>query len=407
LISHVVFVVKENRSYDAYFGRYLPGDGAKYGKTLSGRRVKLTRMLDQQVKSNGKPYDLPHSWSAALQAMNGGKMNGFSGWKTATGAPWPGGRQSYSTAYQGQLPAYWGYADHFELGDRTFSSLHGPSFANHLFTVAAQSARVLGNPVNVPFGVWGCDDPPGTFVYQMPTNAFNPATAQRQARKVFPCFNIPSMATLLDAAHISWKYYAPQMGDPAFAWNAYDAIRPVRYSKDWTSRHFPPTTQFESDIALGQLPSVSWLIPRGPFSEHPGAPSVCRGENWTVQQVNAIMRSPYWKNTAIVLVWDDFGGYYDHVAPPKIDDFGLGPRVPLLVISPWAKRGVNSHVYDFSSVLKFISQDFGLRTNLTPRMARMPSMMSAFQFRRPLQPWIAPQKACTTPLQMNVKVPDD
>jgi phospholipase C len=181
-------------------------------------------------------------------------------------------------------------------------------------------------------------------------------------------------------------------GQLGYGWVALDAVKRVRESRSWY-RHYGPWQWFAPDVAQGYLSSITWLTPPFDQSDHPGGPSLCEGENWTAQQVNAIERSPLWKSTAIVIVWDDFGGFYDHVAPPVVDRFGLGPRSPLLVVSPWAKRGIDHATYDFTSVIKFAAEDFGLPL-LTARERAANSLMSAFQFHHPLNRWIAPVRTC-------------
>jgi phospholipase C len=138
---------------------------------------------------------------------------------------------------------------------------------------------------------------------------------------------------------------------------------------------------------------VTWIVPPYNRSDHPGGASLCDGENWTADLINRIMATPDWKHTAIVLTWDEWGGFYDHVAPPHPDRFGMGVRVPMLVISPWAKRRVDHTVYDFTSVLKFIDEDFGLPI-LSARERHASSIAGAFQFRHALPKWTAPVRAC-------------
>ena len=154
-----------------------------------------------------------------------------------------------------------------------------------------------------------------------------------------------------------------------------------------------PDTQFATDAASGNLPAVSWLV-TGPNSEHPPN-STCQGENWTVQQLNALMQGPDWGTSAVFLTWDDFGGFYDHVAPPPVDIYGLGPRVPLLIISPYAQPGYISHTqYEFSSVLKFIEDDFGL-TPLSDRDANANDTTDSFNFSQtPTPPVILNPQTC-------------
>jgi len=171
--------------------------------------------------------------------------------------------------------------------------------------------------------------------------------------------------------------------------NGMQAIRHDRFNPVMWSKVQPPEN-FIKDIKAGQLPAVSWLIPPESYNEHPGeGVSVCAGENWTVEQINAIMRSRYWPSTAIVVTWDDFGGFYDPVAPPHYDIMGLGPRAPALIISPYTRRGSNPDggavdhtVYEFSSVLRFVEDLHGLKP-LTLRDRRADPLTGAFDFSRP------------------------
>ena len=182
-------------------------------------------------------------------------------------------------------------------------------------------------------------------------------------------------------------------GESGYRWSALDAIDHIRNTSLWTD-HVVPTAQFVDDATNGRLPAVSWLVVNADRSEHPPA-SVCVGENWTVQQLNAVMQGPDWNSTAIFLTWDDFGGFYDHVPPPKVDNFVFGPRVPLLIISPYARQGFISHTfYEFSSVLKFIEERFGLKP-LTKRDSEANDMLDSFDFdQRPLPPLILKQRQC-------------
>jgi phospholipase C len=208
------------------------------------------------------------------------------------------------------------------------------------------------------------------------------------------CFNFKTTPDQLIRHHISWHYY-----DEDGSWyNAILAIKHLYDSKYWGPNVTTEDT-FIPDIQQGHLRKVSWVIPPSGYNDHPGGPSVCAGENWVVQWMNALMRSRYWKNTAVFLTWDDFGGFYDHVVPPHVDYMGMGPRVPLLIISPWAKPGyVDSTTYEFSSVLKFIETVFNL-PSLTDRDAKAATMLNAFDFshkpdfkKRKL---ILPERDCT------------
>jgi len=377
-IKHVIFIIKENRTYDNLFGLFPKGDGASTGLTKDGRRITLLPLLDKQT-------DLQHNYNDNVAAVDGGKMDGFSA------IPYKAGQHTllaYTTAQPGQLPDYWGWAKRFTLGDRMFSSVNSSSFPNHLYTVAAQSAGIIDGP-NYRTSWWGCDGPPG-----ITAPLLSPDGKVGEKRKSV-CLDIPSTAGDINnrpRSHVSWSSYGASPGELGYGWVALDAIKPVRERADWPKHAFP-WEWFTSDIKQGSLASVTWMTPDFNDSDHPGGPSLCDGENWTARLVNSVMRSPLWSSTAIVIVWDDFGGFYDHVDPPRVDRFGLGPRVPMLVISPWAKKGVDHTVYDFTSVLKFVGENFGL-PNLTEREKNANSLRSALQFRKPLKPWVAPIRDC-------------
>jgi phospholipase C len=375
-IKHIVYIIKENRTYDNLFGRFPEGDGATTGFTYDGREVPLTKIPDKQV-------DLQHNHWSAVQDINGGRMNGFSRVVDKAGEQSMG---AYTTAWPGQLPAYWGWAKRYALGDRMFTSVPSSSYPNHLYAVAGQSDDVIDGP-SIGTRWWGCDGPPDVTVPIASQDTMSVA-----GRKDV-CLDIPSVAGLINARHgVSWGTYGAMPGQLGYGWVALDAVRRVRERPDW-ARHYAPWQWFSSDVKQGYLPSISWITPPFDESDHPGGPSLCEGENWTARMVNAVVQSPLWKSTAIVIVWDDFGGFYDHVTPPHTDRFGLGIRSPLLVISPWAKRGIDHTTYDFTSVIKFASENFRLPL-LTSRERDANSLRSAFQFHRPLPRWTAPLRTC-------------
>jgi phospholipase C len=381
-IQHIVFLIKENRSFDMYFGTF-PGAEGTTGATIStGEHVTLRRAFDRM------PRDVGHDWDDARTAIHNGLMDRFDLIR---------GNQrndmlSLTQFLRADIPNYWSYAEHFVLADRMFSSLAGPSFPNHLYTVAGQSAGAVNNPNSF---AWGCDADSTTSVDVMKADG----TMMRQ----YPCFEMNTVADRLEAAGVSWGYYAPQQGQQGYIWSALDAVRHIRQGPLWNSRVFP-YARFAQDAAAGKLPSVSWLIPDFPTSEHPTVDafagttlnvSACAGENWTVQQINAIMQGPNWGSTAIILTWDDFGGFYDHVPPPGIDQLGLGPRVPLIVISPYAKEGVVSHTtYEFGSVLQLIENRYDVKA-LSQRDVEANSMLDMFDFTQPpAPPLVLPQRTC-------------
>jgi phospholipase C len=292
--------------------------------------------------------------------------------------------------------------------------MFGPTFPEHLYTVAAQSNGIVDNKSTADHPGSYCTDPTEYTKHfdfsklskkdlahimdledhvteQVPDQFYRIAQYWSDIRT---CFNIKTLPDELQAAGISWTYYAEQD-----KWmNALQAIRHIWFDPQMHS-HIRDPSHFVSDVRHGRLPAVSWLIPPEPYNEHPGfsdpnspfySPvSVCAGENWTVNQINAIMKSPDWSSTAIVVVWDDFGGFYDPVPPPHYDVMGLGPRTPALIISPYTRTGsspeggyVDHTTYEFSSVLSFIEALHGLDP-LTERDAQANPLSGAFDFSKP------------------------
>lgn len=371
-VKHIVFIVKENRTFDNYFGTYPGADGAVTGQLSTGAVIPLAPAPDRT------PHDIDHSYQAAVKAIDGGAMDQFD--------LISGGHDllPYTQYTQNDIPAYFTYAHDFVLGDEFFSSLEGPSFPNHLYTVGAQSGGAINNP-NTPR--WGCDAKATSRVQVMDDDG--------DLGSVYPCFDFDTLADRLEQRGLTWKYYAPGQDQSGYIWSALDAIRHIRLTSLWTD-HVVPTAQFVQDAQNGSLPAVSWVVTSAALSEHPPA-SVCLGENWTVDQINAVMQGPEWSSTAIFLTWDDFGGFYDHVAPPVVDRFGFGPRVPFLIISPWVKPGHLTHTtLEFSSVLKFIETRFDLAP-LTERDRLANDLIGSFEFdHRPLDPVVLPPRSCNT-----------
>jgi phospholipase C len=376
-IKHIIFVIKENRTFDNMFGRYPGADGATQGTTCDGQTVPLGRALDREP-------DYGHSFTDGIAAVDGGRMDCFN----------PDAYVSYTRA---DIPNYWAYADRFALADQFFSSVYGPTGIEHLWTFAAQSDQFVDHerPGQLASGQREfCDDPLET-AFSFPTgmsrdqqvaeyrleNEGSTGLPQLRSSWVYrwPCFDVKVLPDLLQKSGRTWKEYrgVNEWVQPL------RMIRHVRFSSMY--KNVVPEERFFQDLHAGTLPDVSWLTPGLGYSDHPPQ-SMCRGENWTVDTLNAIMSSRYWSSTAVVLTWDDFGGFYDHVPPPHVDLFGLGPRVPALIISPWAKRGfVDHHTMEFSSVFRLIETIFRLPP-MTSRDANADDMLSAFDFRRPPQP---------------------
>jgi phospholipase C len=216
---------------------------------------------------------------------------------------------------------------------------------------------------------------------------------------MYPCFEHRTLSDELDAKGVSWRYYTPSARS---IWTGPNAIyhicvpqlqdgASISTGADWINNVVLDEIEILTDIAHNQLPGVSWVIPRGKNSDHAGSTSNTGGPSWVASIVNAIGKSPYWANTAIAVTWDDWGGWYDHVAPPQVRvncsewgcGYAYGLRVPLIVISPYAKPGYISHVnHDFGSILKFIEETFGLQS-LGYADALADDLSDCFDFNQP------------------------
>jgi phospholipase C len=188
----------------------------------------------------------------------------------------------------------------------------------------------------------------------------------------------------LDQHGVSWRSYAATPDQNGYIWSAFGAIRHIRDGAGWED-HIRPVSTFAEDALSGDLPAVSWVTPVYQLSDHPDAgANLCSGQNWTTRVIDALMEGPEWKSTAIFLTWDEWGGFYDHVPPPAIDRFGLGFRVPLMVISPYARAGtIDHHLGEFDSVLRFIEENWGIAQPLTARDAQASDLTYDFDFSQP------------------------
>jgi phospholipase C len=375
-IQHVIFLLKENHTFDNYFGTFPGANGVSSGKTHKGRVVPLGPAPDFFT------HDIGHTYSDARIGIDNGKMDRFD---LIEGAFQNGRLINYTQFQQSEIPNYWALASRFAIADEFFTSVEGPSFPNHLFTLAAQAGGAVDNP---PYGnVWGCDD--GFIGYP------SVPAIDSNGRRLFvvPCFDFQTVPDSLNKAGLTWRYYTGPYGD-GFEWCELDAIYHIRYGPQWKTNVLPDTRFFQ-DVAQGNLANMTWITADSAMSEHPMVGSSCNGENETVAVVNAIMNSPLWSSTVIFVSWDDFGGFYDHVPPPQLDVWGLGPRVPLLIISPFVKSGYIEHQQlEFSSVVKFVEELFGLPF-LTARDTNSNDMFDAFDFvDTPLPPMPLTPRPC-------------
>jgi phospholipase C len=306
-------------------------------------------------------YDIDHSSNAFFASYDGGKMDGFDLEQVAgdtTGYPHP----QYGYVPHAESKLYFEMAHRYVLGDRMFTSHLDGSFVSHQYAIAAQAHRA----VDFPSTVWGCDGGSGDVV---PTLL--------EDRQIGPsevaCFDYQTLGDELDRAGLSWRYYTPSRRS---IWAGYQAVKHIRYGPHWQQNIVVPASRVVSDARDGSLPAVSWVVPTNADSDHAGAGSTT-GPEWIADVVNGIGRSRFWDSTAIFIMWDEWGGWYDHVKPPYVNYDGLGMRVPLLVI------------YEHGSILRFIEDRFGLgRLAASDARANSPEA-DCFDFTQPPRPFKA------------------
>ena len=320
-IDHVLIVCQENHTFDNYFGRY-PRAG-KFGipSNYTQPDGQGGNIRPYHFSSHNRP-DLAHTWQAIHSEWNDGKMNGF--YTTD-------GREALGYYDGSDLSYYYALADAFTLCGNYFCYQLGPTLPNRIALWAGTSGGVT-SATRIPAG----------------------------------SLDFPTIVDLLDAHHVSWKCYNLGLGLGSFP--EVEFINALPLFKHWQHDHrlHYPATDFYNDLGSGTIPQVSFLITDAFISEHPHIhPSlnIQSGQKAMAKVINALMASRLWTNSLLFLTYDEGGGYFDHVAPPRVDAYGMGMRVPMLVISPWVKRGyVSGHLYEHSSILKFIERRFGLPT---------------------------------------------
>jgi len=366
-IQHVVIVIQENRSFVNIFAGFPGADAPMSGTMSNGKTIALHPI-------GLKTLDLCHEWANGIQDWDNGKMDAFD--LNCIDGGQPGGKLGYSYVERSVVAPYWTMAQQYTLADRMFPTMFGPSFTAHLDLIAGTSdlqptSAVVDSPSSLP---WGCDSPVGTT---------NPLlnTKRQVLPGGFPCYkSFRTLADTLDAANVSWRYYSPTVnyGNGGGYWSAFDAIKNVRYGPDWNNNVISPSPQFLTDVAKGQLAGVTWIVPDWPYSDHAGGGD--EGPSWVAAVVNAVGRSKFWNSTAIVVLWDDWGGFYDDAPPPQLDFRGLGLRVGCIIVSPYAKPHYVSHTqYEFGSILKFIENVWGLQS-LGTTDVRANSIIDCFDF---------------------------
>ena len=348
--THVVIMIQENRTFDNLFATFPGADGTKSGELHDGTRIPLQKSDLESQASPGNGYQ---NW---LRDYNHGRMNGFDLVPVGMNP----GRYVYQYVDPAKIQPYWSLAKQYALADHMFQTQGSGSFTAHQDLIAGGTAidpsfSLIDFPTQRP---WGCDAPAGTV-----TSLITKDNQYLPNEGPFPCLKYRTLRDLLDAKGLSWRYYTPQLAQNfgGELWNAFDAIQAVRHGSEWGTNVSWPESNVFKDIANDSLPAVSWVIPDFQNSDHPGDGSDT-GPSWVAQVVNAIGKSPAWNSTAIVIVWDDWGGWYDHVAPPATRTYGgLGFRVPMIVVSPYARRGYITHnQYEFGSIVKLVEDNWSL-----------------------------------------------
>jgi phospholipase C len=349
-ITHIVYIVQENRSFDNLFQGYPGADTVPNGKNSKGQTIIL------QPSPLEAGYELDHSAAAMFAACDGtGKlpgtdcrMDGFDKEESGGGPPNP----EYVYVPHRQSEPYFDMAQEGVLADDMFQSQIDDSFVAHQYVIAAQAAW----SVDLPSGYWGCEDHASevlTITAQRTNGGYQNA-----------CFDYLTLGDELDKAKLSWRFYASRYGSGSSGlgatWSSYQAIKHIYGGPDWKKDVISPNWKFITDVRAGKLANFTWITPVCDDSDHVSCPENY-GPSWVSALVNTVGESKFWKSTAIFIQWDDWGGLYDHVPPPYKGRDSLGFRVPLIVMSPYARAGHVSHVqYETASVLRFAEDLYGL-----------------------------------------------
>ena len=342
-IKHLFIMVQENHTFDNYFGYYPGVNGLADAKPqLNPNTTALVSPFE--INKATIPKDLCHQPSCARTDYDNGSMDGFI----------KGEQNNETMGYFNPdlISDYWDYASQYVLMDNWYTPFMGPSLPNHIYLLAGQSGGITNNDVNITF-------------------------------------SFPTIVDELDSAHVPWVYYAGSHS-VTNGWNPLPSS--TTYKKDHPGlTNLEETSDFPLDIQKPDFPSVAWLMPESDdTSEHPPY-NVTSGELAVVSEINDIMKSQYWSSSAIILTWDDYGGWYDNAAPPQVDQYGFGFRVPALIISPFAKHGfVDDTLSEHASTLKLIETLFNL-PSLGTRDARANNLLEAFNFEQvPRHPLVLP-----------------
>jgi phospholipase C len=339
-IQHVVYILQENRSFNNLFMGFPGALTQNYGYDTNGTKIPLH---SQTIATS---WDIDHSANGFFAAYDNGKIDGWNNEYACCGQP---ANFAYAYAPRKETRTYWDMAKQYVLADHNFQSNLDGSFIAHQYAIAAYA----NSEVNFPSGDWGCQGGDNDQVQTLTQN-------RTYGPNVPVCENYETLGDELDAASIPWRFYTYPYDRDGGLWNAYSAVEHIYKGPDYTNDVITPANYFINDVSDGNMAAVSWITPLYENSDHSGFNST-GGPSWVASLVNAVGESKYWDSTAIFIIWDDWGGFFDPVVPVYEDYDGLGFRVPLIAISAYAKQGYVSHVqYESSSVLKFMEDTFGL-----------------------------------------------
>ena len=356
-ITHIVIIIQENRTPDDLFQGLKGADTQPYGTNSAGTRVNLT------PEPLTAPYDLSHTHNGYATESDSGKMDGFSQERDSDckgKARCPAADlAAYGYVPRKEVEPYFDMARQYAFADRMFETNEGPSFPAHQYLISGTSTISQGSTLRAaenPFTAdqnytGGCDSPKGSLALLIDQNG-------QELQETYPCYDRPTLMDLLTAKGLTWRYYEWKTG--AGLWNAPDAILHLQEGSQFSTEVVAPPSKVLADISSGSLASVVWVTPTAKSSDHANITNGS-GPSWVASVVNGIGQSSYWDNTAIFLTWDDWGGWYDHVAPAVYNSYELGFRVPTVVISAYTPRGYVSHrQHEFGSILKFAEKAFDL-----------------------------------------------
>lgn len=409
-VNHVVVVYLENRSFDNTYGEFAGAEGLAAGAAraaqldLQGNRYTLLPQVNnssvpttlpnasfdigQYVPPSTPTRDLVHRFYQEQQQIDGGKMDRFVAVSDAQGLA----MGYYHTA---QLPLA-AEAAKYTLADHFFHSAFGGSFLNHMYLIAAAAPSFPNAPAsmvakldaNGALVADGAVTPDGYAVNtSYSVNAPHPASAA--AASLVPNQTLPTIGDRLSEKGVTWAWYAGGWNDavagnpaPTYQYHHQPFIYFTKYADGTAAKaeHLKDEADFLAAAQAGTLPAVSFVKPLGINNEHPGYADIMTGENHVMQLINAVRNGPNWKDAAIVITYDENGGFWDHVAPPVVDKWGPGTRVPALIISPFARKGYVDHTpYETVSILSFLEKRYGLAP-LNARDAAAANMLNAFDF---------------------------